>query len=411
MAAQAATQASERAAPSVNTTTTPVRTFPLACAVRQKSVCLGGRLRGHDESAIPRWYHGQRIRQLLSCAVLATLATGLATTTAHAQSDGATCANAYYAALQDVRASRGDELSGAFSALRSADPVLSGRWIYSRALFEKPSRYSRPLEAERECAEKIKVAGRQRCVRFVEPAIPAEPPLPAELEIAQQPSNDELRVLKAVADLVQGRGAIPDVGNNGRYTWVAQRATTDLKTYINQPAHNALCSGAREVTEFYAKALKPLQKRIDDVGELVRKARALAGARIFAIGAVNPAVDGMPEPIAADTPEQPLITLVADAVRLVVPGETVATILKETSPLAALQRAKPSLILAQVQAKKSEDQATRDRVTAVALAVRMLEAAAYTEIYAARYRKFSASVISLPTDIQAVHARTCTCGF
>ena len=227
--------------------------------------------------------------------------------------------------------------------------------------------------------------------------------MPTELEIAPAPTAEELRVIKAVADLVDGRGAIPDVGPNGRYSWLSLRATSDLKTYISQPAHAGLCAGAREVTEFYINSLKPLQKRASDVGDLVKLARTLAAKRVADASA--PAAT-----LRADDATATLITLTADAVQSILSADDTTTIRAERNPLAALQRAKPMLILAQVEAAKDETAERRDRIHSAGRAMRMLEAAAYTEIYQNRYRAFAATVLSLPTAIRTEHATACTCG-
>lgn len=357
----------------------------------------------------------------------------LALAASHAVAQEAnSCSTAYHAALGELRATKGDDLAGAVSAMRAADPMLPGFWLYSAGLFGKPIRRTKPVLAERPCLETTKISGRVRCVRYGAPAEPAEPPMPTELEITPPPTADELRVIKAVADLVSGRGAIPDVGPNGRQTWLATRATSDLKTYITQPPHVALCSGGREVTEFYANSLKPLQKRADDVANLSRRAHMLAAERVVAAitsahgPAASPSAEAQvaastsavaspaaapPVPAsAAEMAKLPLVAMVAEAARGVVPADDIDTIRRETSALAALRRAKPMLIMAQYEANKADDRARRERVLAAGRAVRMIEAAAYADVYAERYAKFSASVIALPAQIRAAHERTCTCG-
>ena len=342
---------------------------------------------------------------------------------AAAQAPAASCSTAYYDALSQLRAAKGEDLTNAIAAMRAADPMLPGRSIYSRGVLGRTFREAHPIVPVRPCAEMRKVVGRMRCVRYGEVEAPSEPPLPTELTITPAPSNDETRVLKAVNDLVDGRGAVPDVGNNGRYTWLATRAASDLRLYISQPPHVALCSGATEIVEFYSASLKPLQKRADDVADLVKRARLLAAARVQDAAtpltppksaddaakpvAVTPAA---PAPSSADTAKLSLPAMTAEAVRAVVPADVVEAVLNETSGLAALQRAKPALILAQVDAGKADDAAARERVLAAGRAVRMIEAAAYAEVYAERYRKFAAAVLALPAEIKTVHAKACTCG-
>jgi hypothetical protein len=68
------------------------------------------------------------------------------------------------------------------------------------------------------------------------------------------------------------------------------------------------------------------------------------------------------------------------------------------------------LIAAQVEAQGGDDQKVRERVLAAGRAVRLLEAAAYGEVYVERYKKFTADVLGTPQAIKAVHTQTCTCG-
>jgi hypothetical protein len=177
---------------------------------------------------------------------------------------------------------------------------------------------------------------------------------------------------------------------------------------MTQPAHPALCSGGREIADFYGNALKPLQKRIEDVGDLVKRTRLLAAIRVAA--ALPTPVEGAKLPSAATIAGLPLVEMTVDAVRGVLTAEDAQAVLAEQSPLAALMRAKPALIGAQVAADKVEDQALRERVMAAGRAVRMIEAAAYMEIYATRYAKFSSTVMALPREIQSAHGKACTCG-
>ena len=202
-----------------------------------------------------------------------------------AQSDGATCSAAYHAALEQLRTSKGEALAGAVAALRAPDTALPGRWLYAQSLLAKPGARPRVLADERPCLEKARVAGRMRCTRFDETA---PVPMPSEMTIAPAPTTDEMRSLKSLHDLVESRGAVPEVGSNGRYTWLAQRATADFKAYISQPAHPALCSGGKDFAEFYGNALKSLQKRIDDVTALAKTARSQALARLAEVRAAEP---------------------------------------------------------------------------------------------------------------------------
>jgi hypothetical protein len=371
--------------------------------------CMGGRNRGNVGV--------MRVRVLSAAvrgigAVLITLSLMAARTQAQAQAPaGASCSAAFHSAMGEVLAKQGESLGGAVAAMRAPDATLPGSWLYAQSLF--PVKKNKLPAVERPCAERVKVAGRMRCVRYEDGALAD---VPSELTIAPLPSTEELRIIKLLNDLVEGRGGVPEVGNNGRYYWMSQRAASDLKMYMSQPSHPALCSGGKDFAEFYAQTLGPLQKRIGDVGELAKKARALAvarvkeavglkvGAQVLDSGGVITKQFVAPE-IAADAS---LVTLVAEAAGVVVPAPVKAEIAAEMTPLAALRRAKLALVAVQVAAQ--DDAIGRELVLAAGRAVRMLEAAAYGDIYVERYKRFSVDVLQTPQAIKAAHTKACTCG-
>ena len=312
---------------------------------------------------------------------------------AHAQRPS--CSAVYHVALNQIKAARGNDLGQAFSALRQQDSVLPGRWIYAQSLFPKTGKKAKAT-AERVCAEQIKTGGRVRCARFADTAAD---PLPQELTIGGSVTPEEMRILKALNDLVEARGAVPEMGSNGRYTWVAQRATNDLNLYLSQPAHPALCSGGTDFGTFYEGSFKALQKRIDDVTELGKRARALALVRIKE-------VIGEATPPNATT----LIALVGESVGIVASPAQRAEVVAEKTPLAALQRAKQALFEAQAAAaEKANEPTAAEKVMAAGRAVRMIEAAAYADVLSDRYAKFSAAVMGVPAEIKAAHGKTCGC--
>jgi hypothetical protein len=348
-------------------------------------------------------------------AVLIALSLMGAQTEVQAQiQTGASCSAAFHSAMGEVLAKQGESLGGAVAAMRAPDATLPGSWLYAQSLF--PAKKNKLPVVERPCAERVKVAGRMRCIRYDDGA---SPDVPSELTITPLPSTEELRIIKLLGDLVEGRGGVPEVGNNGRYYWMSQRAASDLKMYMSQPSHPALCSGGKDFAEFYAQTLGPLQKRIGDVTDMAKKARALAVARVKEAVATEAAPEAAttgqeaakPGPVASlIAADATLVTLVAEAAGSVVPASVKSDIAAEATPLAALRRAKPALVAVQVAAQDGDDQKRRERVLAAGRAVRMLEAAAYSDIYVERYKRFSADVLSMPQGIKAAHTKACTCG-
>jgi hypothetical protein len=128
---------------------------------------------------------------------------------------------------------------------------------------------------------------------------------------------------------------MPERGKNGWPTWVTQRVWGELKAYVDQPAHPALCSGAVEALDFYAGRLAGFRTHMRAVAGLHAKARELVRARVAAaVATVNsPETSGSSSPVPpVDAAVISYPQLIIEAAAVLVPVEQLATIAAETQP-------------------------------------------------------------------------------
>jgi hypothetical protein len=355
------------------------------------------------------------------------------------------CDGDYYKALDALRGERATALGGLHRQLRTPDPALTGKWLFAAPLFEKSKKSTKP-KVERVCVETKQASGRARCVRYEQRPVP---PQPGDLATKELPSPDEMKLLRALNDFVEAKGAVPEIGPNGRHAFVVQRVAQDVRNYLTQPAHPAMCAGGAELTEFYLARLNPLKLRRDEVAVIAEKLLTAARARVrlvsttehaafakaeeqrraseaavVAAAAVNseaagtanpshPATAALP-PLGPKPPgtapletyaAMPLARLLLETARPLVAPADLTAIASEPSPYAALARAHAVVRSPGVAAPPVAPE-VRD---AALHAFRLIEARIYADDLFERLKTLERTLIETVAEIRAIRARTCTC--
>jgi hypothetical protein len=352
---------------------------------------------------------------------------------------GPRCSAVYHEALDSVRTGRSPVLLNLHKALRTPNPDLPGRWLFAAQVFGKPKPAPKP---ERVCAEmKDLKGGKQKCVRFEMKQPEAPPP---EIVIKGQPSADDLRLLRLTHDFVMAKGALPDVGNNGKYNFLVQRIAQDVRLYVGQSPHPALCAGSGELTSFYSDQLGPVKRRMDDITLAAKQLKeaaarrtrevaltemrlydkAIASALTAAETAAKLAASQPVEtPAAAPTPPPPLpskpadaaavadylitstLSLIGEAVRPLLKAEAATEVAAEGPPLKALGKAQAA-VLDPTRARDGVPAEVRD---AALTALRMIEAHTYGELHVERYLQLDVVLFGALKEVRAAQAKSCTC--
>jgi hypothetical protein len=392
-----------------------------------------------------------------------------ASQSAHAQPAGPTgpqCSAAYYQALEPVRTGRGVALSGLHRALRSPDAELPGRWQFAHQLFSKAK--SPPPKLERVCVDQRDINGKARCFKFE--TKPATPP-PTEITFKLPHTPEELRLLRTIHDVVEAKGALPDVGNNGKFNFLVQRVAQDLRLYALQAEHPAMCAGSAEVLEFYGAQLAPLKRRIDEVALISKQLKELASnrvrqvalaemkvydktiaeaskvafdaARVMAEAAAKSAATVLPPKLdpngttapPSTAPAAAAITLPNLAAPKPLPAkpDTAAkledfAVVSITALISeALRPVLPAAVvteiglqttplatlqkarLALIDPATTIDQVPLDVREAAFMALRLIEARVYAERYVTRYADLDAAMFGALADVRAAQAKACIC--
>ncbi len=368
------------------------------------------------------------------------------------------CAAAYYQALEPLRRERVPGLADLLRKLRTAETDLPGRWLFAAQVFQK-AKSAKAAKPERICVETKEVRGQERCVRFDFKPVP---PPPLEIVTKAAPGAEDLRSLRLVNDIVDGRGTVPDVSANGKQTFLVQRLSQDLRLYVSQPATPVLCAGAGELIEFYSGQLAPIKRRHEELKGNAKKLGELAAARTRDIAVVEarwyqslvaaataveqarakaeqahatavatqaaqaPAGTVPPPPLVAPAlpivptlPPKPaapanladyavftLSAQIGEALRPVLPAALVADLLGERDALSLLSKAQKALLDPELKLAAPPPSEVRDAAIA---ALRLHEARLYADRYAMRYGEIDALLSATIAETKAANGKACTC--
>jgi hypothetical protein len=342
------------------------------------------------------------------------------------------CAGPYHEALTGIRDRKAQQLSEVPRLVRTADASLPGRWLFSAGLVAQSRPHVRERGKNRFCAEPMRRRGRAHCVR-------REPQERRAQHGLSEPTAEELRVVRFVDDFVRARGAAPEFAKRGRHNWLVNRITTDLKAYISQPRHPFLCSGAKDMLDYFVGEMKALRRRIDDVAANHNAALDLARARIAMLQDLTRDAASGNADLVGQSPGQGAtasehatssahlpaparlpalgegatehksasiyVPLVGELFRLIGAHEPPATPAPDDPEFSLHQRLE--------QAGKALDSVghrlSREVREAALAALRMVEAGVYAEMLHARYRALEEAIFGTIAEVREAHAKNCTC--
>lgn len=363
-----------------------------------------------------------------------------------ASDDTARCAATYHRALEPVRRDLVPALADIHRKLRAADPAMPGQWLFAATLFAKPKTGPQP-KPQRICVETADVRGQQRCVRF---EVKPPPPPPAQITTKAAPAGEDLRLLRALNDVVVSKGALPDVGNNGKYNFTVQRVAQDLRVYATQPEAPTLCAGVSDMLDFYSAQMAPLKKRAEDAAQTIARLKELTAIRTRDIGLAEQRVyertvaeakakadadaarvaraSDAPTASSPSTPATPAAApslpprpadvaseadykligfagLVAEALRALLPAAIANDVVAEPEPLKMLARAREAIL----DPARADDKVAVEVRDAAYAALRLLEARIYAETLVRRFAELDSVVPVAIKDIRGAAAANCTC--
>jgi hypothetical protein len=315
------------------------------------------------------------------------------------------CAGNYYTALQEISKAGGSDLANLIRTMAKRDPAIP-----TTPLFRVPLGGDISGSASRCVRYEVQwdVIGyrwRRICVRH------AREPVNTRAIATPGISQEERRILLNAASILRSGGADPKLTPDGSFGWVSGKVAQDLRLYLVQDKHPALCTGAIQFTEYYSKRLSGLKKHISSVLEAGASARSVAKRRVDAvkreaasftgghpgIGFLPLRAIGYPVSSTDDSIRGLILTLAPYAGLAKDDLDRIASAANEFEMLKAVREAMDGRALPDALAKT------------LTPSFALIEAAYYLKLVERRYQQLKTGYIGSLEGIRAAHDAHCVC--
>jgi hypothetical protein len=329
------------------------------------------------------------------------------------------CATAYHRALGGIYAERQTVFDGAVKAASVEQDGLPGSWLFPPRKLSKSELQPRLAilpPARRECrwsVETVSFSTRVRernCKKWQLTEIVATPLGPFTPEVDEAEAQ---RINARAGRIIQSRLAARDFGPSGKLEWISRRLLIDLKAYLKQKPHPALCSGVDVMTSYFIDNAVTLQKELAASAEALEVARRIAGIRLDALAvALGKAPNEPAETVsislvtparAAPPAEMDGAALVGEAGRMLLTAAGRVALSAQGDAMAKLLAFRESL-----GGDLGLDQPEASRLLVID-ALTAVEAAVYLEASAARYAQVGEAIFGSIAAIEKAHGEACTC--
>jgi len=308
------------------------------------------------------------------------------------------CAGGFYSEITKVRHGSGSGIEQALQASRKRDKARPGHWLFSPRIASS-ARRGKCLKSVRRWSKR---RGRHIyvCTKFEDVASDASP----------SPVPYEGRVYRFASGLVSARATDRELAPTRDSGWATKRVAQNLKGFLKQDKHPAICNGPLKAFDYYDARLAGFLKRAETYDDMAAKSYALALLRsVEAIEASRSEPGGHPgwgaAPLFAASGNseislRQMIETIAKIPDDAAIGETVSTASSVLDGLKALS-----------QFMKSESAKSITNVTRSAMrnALGAIEAADYVTTVAGQYSDLRHALAGSMTSLREAHASRCTC--
>ena len=175
----------------------------------------------------------------------------------------ADCARDFHAEIEGIRNANIQRMTAALTKARKGDPSISGQWIFS------PPGVGRMVRAKRRTCVRSQ-RWQRRCVRYGTRTVMVRS------RAVMAGTAEERKVFGMASTFLRTRGTDPQLRNSGAgAAWVLKRVAQDLRAYLGQSAHPALCTGVPQMMGYYDKKLLHFRTREAEIADLQAQAQAL----------------------------------------------------------------------------------------------------------------------------------------
>ncbi|MGI9405178.1 MAG: hypothetical protein ACR2O4_02305, partial [Hyphomicrobiaceae bacterium] len=307
----------------------------------------------------------------------------------------------YHRALRKLDTENGEEIYASVQDARAGNPDLPGRWLFKPVSFKSKraykitnktvsvrycTRYRRATRKERRRARNRGRRVRRICSRRATRKVTRK----IRTVVKRKPDpvgKEERRLIVMAGNAVSSRGAAPLLRKrSGRFGWISSRIAIDLRTYMGQKPHPALCTGMDVGMDYLYDNATSFRRRIGDMHASRERAPEIAALRIRTLREQlqrlpggHPGWGAAPLAILTEFPEDAdvLMTLnqmAGHVISLTVSFDEGARVGRETNMIDVLQRAARALKSPEFSAQPANIQRSARR------ALTMIEAAYYLRL-------------------------------
>lgn len=310
----------------------------------------------------------------------------------------ADCAADFFNGITAIRDRNSKAISTALKAARTRDKTRPGRWLFQPGVSKTVKR--------RVCARWVKnwkpFQGKyeRTCTRYktVRRTISTRSNLP----------KSEAAIYRFATRFVSSRAIDRQLSVKQNEGWVSQRVATDLRGYLKQEKHPAICTGTPQMMDYFSTKMDAVRKRGKKISDRAEEALALAVEKTRAAHEL-----AKPNPDAADTGAETLTSENATtSAGLDDLTRQIAALTNDTELVAAVQET-DTVFNALKVLQKSLKGAVKDLDASVKKAIRRalsaIEAADYLSVVSGHYKALDETILGSMSSIQKAHETSCVC--
>ena len=309
------------------------------------------------------------------------------------------CAQAFHAELAKLMETKGSRMGDALKAARTRDRRRLGSWMFRPDM----SKAKRTCIKRKRYWDRRRGRYRTRCVEYESP--------PEDVAETGTPKKEVRAVNRLANTFVRARAIDPEMSTRKNYGWVSQKVATDLRGYLKQDPHPAICTGAIQFVDYFDGRLGDFYERGDKFTKSAKTAHTIAIERLAdARTAVSkdtsghPASGALPISLAQAKPgsDTSLQSMVVTTAQLTSDGDL-------ESEVKGAENAYDSLKVMNAWLKKNGKEMNEDSRKAIRRALAAIEAADYLEVIAGHYGALNDTLRGSIVAVRDAHGRHCKC--
>lgn len=309
------------------------------------------------------------------------------------------CAANFYKEISAIRDRNHDAMSTALKSGRSRDKTRPGRWLFRPGIAKSVRR--RVCAQWRQVWKPFQGRYERTCIRrkTVTRTIRSSGNLP----------KSEAAVYRFATQFVSSRAIDRRLSVKQNEGWVSQRVATDLRGFLKQEKHPAICTGAPQMMDYFSTKLDAVRKRGSQISERAEEAAILAKAKFAEARsaiASDPSRTELPAAVDAKPDEAPSPSSLSEMVRALVADigdESLISKVADTETVFdALKGVSGSLKAATKPLGKPAKSAIRNALSAI-------EAADYLSIVAGHYAEIDTTILGSLEQVRRAHKKECVC--